>query len=262
LQLKNFLLSLIPLFIIWFFANDLLTGQVEQDLTTRSSAAVAAAGQKVVRALTVAGRDVTFSAAASSAKVDADIVQAAGDTFGVRLVNSKTPPAAAPPPPPVEVKPPPPAPPPPPVEKPKVVEAPPPPPPPPPAPPAKSEPITPAACQPQLAAILAKQKILFETGSAAIDKKSDAVLKELSATAKSCPDANIEISGHTDTIGQEDRNMRLSQARAQAVANYLIKDGIPAGRLTAVGYGPNRPVASNDVEEGRSQNRRIEFQVK
>jgi OOP family OmpA-OmpF porin len=77
-----------------------------------------------------------------------------------------------------------------------------------------------------------------------------------------CPDAVIEISGHTDSVGNDDTNSQLSQRRAEEVSEYLKKAGVGAERMTAVGYGKTRPVASNDTEEGRARNRRIEFDVK
>jgi OmpA-OmpF porin, OOP family len=127
------------------------------------------------------------------------------------------------------------------------------------APPA---PLPATECQPRFADILAQGKILFDTGNASIQKDSDAVLDNLTATTMRCPDAHVEISGHTDSVGNDDTNIQLSQQRAEAVADYLVKAGIPPERLNAVGYGKTRPIASNDTEEGRAQNRRIEFDVK
>jgi len=77
-----------------------------------------------------------------------------------------------------------------------------------------------------------------------------------------CPDALIEISGHTDSVGSDDTNLQLSRRRAEAVSDYLKRAGVGAERMTAVGYGKTRPIASNDSEEGRARNRRIEFDVK
>ncbi len=151
---------------------------------------------------------------------------------------------------PVEVVPPP-APPPPPPPPPAVVEA-----------KADTGPLTPAECQPKFADSLAKHEILFDSDKASIHKDSDAILNELSVIAKRCPDAKIQISGHTDASGKVDKNMKLSKLRANAVVDYLVKSGIPRERLTAVGYGQTRPLASNDTVEGRAQNRRIEFEVK
>ena len=123
-------------------------------------------------------------------------------------------------------------------------------------------PLPATECQPRFADILAQGEILFDTGKASIQKDSDAVLDNLTATAMRCADAHVEISGHTDSVGSDDTNIQLSQRRAEAVADYLVKAGIPPERLNAVGYGKTRPIASNDSEEGRAQNRRIEFDVK
>ena len=68
----------------------------------------------------------------------------------------------------------------------------------------------------------------------------------------------IRVSGHTDNVGNPRRNQALSEARARAVREYLVSHGIDGSRVEAVGFGDQRPVASNDTEEGRQENRRIE----
>lgn len=76
------------------------------------------------------------------------------------------------------------------------------------------------------------------------------------------PRLKVEIAGHTDNIGTAAYNMQLSQRRAEAVKDYLVKKGIDPRRITAKGYGKTRPLASNDDEkEGRELNRRVEFRV-
>jgi OOP family OmpA-OmpF porin len=127
---------------------------------------------------------------------------------------------------------------------------------------APGAPVAAADCQPLFADILGQGKILFETGQASIQHDSDAVLDNLTAIAMRCADAQIEISGHTDSVGSDDTNLELSRRRAEAVAEYLKQAGVAAERVTAVGYGQMHPIASNDTEEGRAQNRRIEFEVK
>lgn len=103
--------------------------------------------------------------------------------------------------------------------------------------------------------------IFFETAkstlTAASYKELDNVVRMLNET----PNLRIEISGHTDNTGSLDLNMRLSQARAKSVVDYLIGRGIAPNRLEFKGYGPQQPVAPNDTEAGRSQNRRVEFKV-
>jgi outer membrane protein OmpA-like peptidoglycan-associated protein len=74
---------------------------------------------------------------------------------------------------------------------------------------------------------------------------------------------HIEVSGHTDSQGAPQRNKALSERRAKAVVDYLVKkNGIDPAKITGVGYGEERPIASNDTPEGMAQNRRIEMTVK
>jgi OOP family OmpA-OmpF porin len=110
--------------------------------------------------------------------------------------------------------------------------------------------------------LLGKGKIRFESGRATIDPDSAGLLDRLIETALRCPAANIEIIGHTDADGEDASNQALSEKRAQAVADYVVKAGLPADRFTATGYGSTQPVASNDTDEGKAQNRRIEFVVR
>jgi OOP family OmpA-OmpF porin len=77
--------------------------------------------------------------------------------------------------------------------------------------------------------------------------------------ANDCPGYDIAITGHTDSTGNPDSNRRLSHQRAQAVADFLIRIGVPRQRLTVRGAGSTEPVARNDTRAGREQNRRIEF---
>jgi len=79
------------------------------------------------------------------------------------------------------------------------------------------------------------------------------------AALKEWGDVNVEVAGHTDSLGSEKYNMGLSLRRAEAVRNYLVDKGIPAERLTVKGYGESQPVADNATEEGRFQNRRVEL---
>ena len=72
----------------------------------------------------------------------------------------------------------------------------------------------------------------------------------------------IEISGHTDNTGSASLNESLSQQRADAVVNYLKTKGVNASRMTSKGYGSNFPIATNNTEDGRQENRRTEFEIK
>jgi OmpA-OmpF porin, OOP family len=125
-----------------------------------------------------------------------------------------------------------------------------------------SAPVDATVCQQLFTDLLGKGKIHFSTGRASIDPDSAGLLDRLIETALRCPTANIEVAGHTDSDGEDAANQALSEKRAQAVADYLVKAGLPANRFTAVGYGSAQPIASNDTEEGKAQNRRIEFTVK
>ncbi len=80
--------------------------------------------------------------------------------------------------------------------------------------------------------------------------------------ANRCADAKLEVSGYTDNIGDPASNKRLSKSRADAVAAALTRAGVDAARVTTVGQGADKPVASNDTDEGMAKNRRIEIQLK
>ncbi len=71
----------------------------------------------------------------------------------------------------------------------------------------------------------------------------------------------VSVQGHTDSVGTEAGNMRLSQKRAEAVRAYLVQKGVAADRLEAVGYGPTKPIATNKTAKGRALNRRTEFRI-
>ncbi len=103
--------------------------------------------------------------------------------------------------------------------------------------------------------------INFATNSAKIKPASYPALDESAALLKEHPTIRVEIAGHTDAVGSEVYNLKLSKQRAEAVRDYLVLHGIEAGRLIARGYGENQPVASNETKAGRAQNRRIEFRI-
>jgi SecD/SecF fusion protein len=103
------------------------------------------------------------------------------------------------------------------------------------------------------------RNVLFAEGSVELDKASIKVLEPIVAQLKEYPEIQLEIQGHTDNLGSEENNKRLSQGRAASVREYLIAQGVQEDRLVAIGYGEQRPVVSNNTEEGRAQNRRIEM---
>ncbi|NOY93404.1 MAG: OmpA family protein [Deltaproteobacteria bacterium] len=100
--------------------------------------------------------------------------------------------------------------------------------------------------------------VLFDSGRATIQEQSYPRLDRVVEYMVHKPSARIRISGYTDSMGGSERNRQLSEARAQAVRLYLVAQDIDAGRIEAIGYGEEDPVASNDTAEGRAQNRRIE----
>ena len=123
-------------------------------------------------------------------------------------------------------------------------------------------PVDASVCQQLFSELLSKTKIRFLTGRATLDSDSTGLLDHLVETALRCPNATIEIAGHTDSDGEDAANQALSERRAQAVLDYFVKAGLPADRFTAVGYGATKPLASNDTDDGKAQNRRIEFLVR
>ena len=105
----------------------------------------------------------------------------------------------------------------------------------------------------------ATHAVYFENNKAELQAESYVFLNELTQWLKSKPALKIEISGHTDNVGKPQANIKLSQARADAVRNYLVAEGIDGARLTAKGYGAAKPMEPNTTEEGRGFNRRVEL---
>jgi OOP family OmpA-OmpF porin len=107
---------------------------------------------------------------------------------------------------------------------------------------------------------LVLEGVEFDYDKATLRPEAFAILDTNIESLKHWENAKIEVAGHTDSKGSDDYNMKLSQARAETVRDYLISKGIAADRLTAVGYGETKPVADNETEEGRFKNRRVELQ--
>ncbi len=117
------------------------------------------------------------------------------------------------------------------------------------------------ACERAFDRLMERNVITFAEGSAVIDPSSRRVLDSLASVALRCDRFSIEVAGHTDNQGARDANMELSRRRADAVSTYLARQGVAAERLSARGYGPDQPRASNATEAGQAANRRIEFYV-
>jgi OOP family OmpA-OmpF porin len=127
---------------------------------------------------------------------------------------------------------------------------------------APAEPPPPA--EPAAAAPAAKKKLVlrgvnFDFDSAAIRADAGAILDEAARALRDDPTVAITVEGHTDARGTDAYNQKLSERRARAVASDLVKRGVAASRITVAGRGESQPVASNDTEEGRAQNRRVEI---
>ncbi len=106
-----------------------------------------------------------------------------------------------------------------------------------------------------------KEKVLFGYDQSELSTGSRSSLDKLANILKAYPDTDIQIIGHTDSKGTERYNERLSERRASAVASYLRGNNIPASRISTLGMGESDPVATNDSDEGRSLNRRVEFVI-
>ncbi len=110
--------------------------------------------------------------------------------------------------------------------------------------------------------LVIKDKVYFATGKSTIERRSFLLLDQIANVLKEHPDIKgVRIEGHTDDTGSAELNRKLSQSRAGAVRDYLLKKGIPEARLQAQGFGPDRPAADNKTPAGREANRRVEFVI-
>jgi outer membrane protein OmpA-like peptidoglycan-associated protein len=103
--------------------------------------------------------------------------------------------------------------------------------------------------------------VFFKTGSAELDAMSEFELDNVAEQLNKYPEIQVELSGHTDNVGDSQSNRELSEQRAQTVFDYLVNKGVDAGRLNAKGYGDSLPIETNDTAEGRKLNRRTELKV-
>ncbi|HET9993422.1 MAG TPA: OmpA family protein [Kofleriaceae bacterium] len=106
-----------------------------------------------------------------------------------------------------------------------------------------------------------KQTVFFDFNKATIKSVSFALLNEVAQAMTDNPKIKVEVQGHTDSVGNDAFNLKLSQSRAESVRTYLIKRGVSSDRMVPTGYGENVPIADNRTEAGRSQNRRVEFVI-
>lgn len=225
------LLSILGLLLILLLCLWTNRGKIQQDLTERSTAQLNSADFGAVD-VALSGRDATLNGKLAS-KADIDkAVQSVTNVYGVRTVINNLTIAE----PKMEQKP--------------VKEA-------PEALPEKLE-----KRQVQLNEFLVGKRIEFDVSSAVIRQKSFPVLNNIIKIIQSESQGKIVIGGHTDSQGDAALNQDLSQRRAEAIRKYMISRGIDPSRLTAIGYGESKPIASNDTREGREKNRRVEFNFK
>ena len=112
-----------------------------------------------------------------------------------------------------------------------------------------------------IATALNMQIINFDTASSHIPEANKSILDQAAALMKRAPQVKLTVKGHTDAVGHAATNKTLSQKRAQAVVDYLVKQGVDPAQLQAVGYGQEQPIADNSTANGQFKNRRIEFEV-
>lgn len=117
-------------------------------------------------------------------------------------------------------------------------------------------------CQKEFNRLLSQEKIRFTSGGSTIDNSSSTLLGALADAAIFCANSNIIITGHTDNIGSDKNNLKLSEQRAKAVKGWLFNEGgVPLERLKTQGKGASEALETNETKEGRAKNRRIEFIV-
>ncbi len=106
-----------------------------------------------------------------------------------------------------------------------------------------------------------KNDILFTTGSAELSASAKQTLTDMNKVLKKYPENIIQIQGHTDSTGSASFNQTLSEKRAKAVYDFVLANGLNTYKLTYIGFGSTQPVASNDTEENKAKNRRVELKI-
>jgi outer membrane protein OmpA-like peptidoglycan-associated protein len=104
--------------------------------------------------------------------------------------------------------------------------------------------------------------LLFDSGSSTLQPGAYDRLSSLARTLNNYPQSRVIVSGHTDNVGSVQFNERLSEQRASKVREYLVSEGVAAARVTSRGFGASKPIASNNTETGRAQNRRVEIEIR
>ncbi|ABE38122.1 OmpA/MotB [Rhodopseudomonas palustris BisB5] len=125
-----------------------------------------------------------------------------------------------------------------------------------------ASPVDATVCQQLFNDLLGKSTVRFDSASASIDKDSAGLLDRLIETAMRCPGAAIEVAGHTDSAGEAGSNQALSERRARAVVDYMVRAGLSPERFRAFGYGSKIPLEGNETDAGKAKNRRIDFMIR
>ena len=110
--------------------------------------------------------------------------------------------------------------------------------------------------------IMSLSDILFDFNKSDLRQEAQLGLAKVSVILEQYPEMHISVEGHTDNVGSEDYNLKLSEKRAQSVYDFLVSQGVPAERLDTKGYGMTQPVASNETAEGRQKNRRVDLVIR
>jgi OOP family OmpA-OmpF porin len=131
-----------------------------------------------------------------------------------------------------------------------------------PEPPPEPEPPPPPKAELKAEKIELSETVQFETESAVLVERSKQLLDDVARELADHPEVKkVQIEGHTDAVASKAHNMKLSQERVASVKAYLLSKGVDARRLTTKAFGETKPIASNKTEEGRAQNRRVDFRV-
>lgn len=113
--------------------------------------------------------------------------------------------------------------------------------------------------EPEFEPVTLRSDVTFAFDSAELQSGAESELNQVARTLRDSPEVRVVIAGHTDSIGTAEYNRDLSQRRAESVSTYLQSQGIAGNRMRTMGYGEDRPVATNDTDAGRAQNRRVEI---
>lgn len=201
--------------------------KIQADLSTASAAALSERGIDLGKGLLLDGRDAWLTGEAAGEQVKTEAERAVAAVWGVRIVHNLLTVAGTDSP----------------------------------APAAGAPAATAADAQRAIDDAMAGRVLELESGSDRLTANGRALVDELAALLERFPDARVEVAGHTDSQGPAQGNLDLSRRRAQSVRSRLISRGIAESRLTAQGYGEERPIADNETAEGRFKNRRVELVV-